>query len=178
MLRVLILVVGGGNEEFEDQYSTEECSEEEGESTEEGEDEGESAEEECKQEQQKNAVKAKRGLTRLPKLRTRFTNSGGKRHEVEFDSLGRLTGEYRSEFTSFLGDTVREHVGLRWLTWKEVPKEVKAKLWDQITVNQLLRIKYSKYMLHFQYETLLFNLSACLLCVLTPCIIYCSIFLI
>ncbi|KAL6566736.1 hypothetical protein OROMI_015140 [Orobanche minor] len=42
-------------------------------------------------------------------------------------------GEYRSEFTSFLGDTVREHVGLRWLTWKEVPKEVKAKLWDQAT---------------------------------------------
>ncbi|KAL6574985.1 hypothetical protein OROMI_012270 [Orobanche minor] len=133
--------LGGDNEELEDQYSTEECSEEE-ESTE-GEDEGESAEEEaeeedgaekeCKQVQQKNDVKAKRGLTRLPKLHSRFTNSGGKRHEVEFDSLGRLMGEYRSEFTSFLGDTVREHVGLRWLTWKEVPKEVKAKLWDQAT---------------------------------------------
>ena len=150
MLRVLILVVGEDNEELEEQYSTEECSEEE-ESTE-VEDEGENAEEEveeCKKVQQKNDVKAKRGLTRLPKLRTRFTNSGGKRHEVEFDSLGRLMGEYRSEFTSFLGDTVREHVGLRWLTWKEVPKEVKAKLWDQVTVNQLLRIKYSKYMLHF-----------------------------
>lgn len=141
LLRVLILVVGGDNEDAEDdQYSTEEISE--GESTEEEEssEEGESEKEEGKPEQQKNVVKSKRGLTRLPKLRTRFTNSGGKRHEVEFDSLGRLTGEYISEFTSFLGDTVREHVGLRFLTWKEVPKEVKAKLWDKITVNQLLRI--------------------------------------
>lgn len=114
-----------GNEEYEEKYSTEECSEEEGHTTEEGNEE----------DQQKNAVKPKRGLTRLPKLRTRFTNSGGKKHEVEFDSLGRLSGEYRSEFTSFLGDVVREHVGLRFLKWKEVPVEVKDKLWEQITVN-------------------------------------------
>ncbi|KAL6579122.1 hypothetical protein OROMI_009338 [Orobanche minor] len=34
--------------------------------------------------------KARRGLTRLPKLRTRFTNSGGEKYTVNFDSLGRI----------------------------------------------------------------------------------------
>ncbi|KAL6583001.1 hypothetical protein OROMI_005079 [Orobanche minor] len=77
--------------------------------------------------------KARSGLTRLPKLRTRFTNSGGKKHKVNFDSLGRFSGEYRFEFSSFLGDLVREHVGFRYLSWKTVPVEIKHKLWDQVT---------------------------------------------
>ncbi|KAL6508812.1 hypothetical protein OROHE_021371 [Orobanche hederae] len=77
--------------------------------------------------------KARRGLTRLPKLRTRFTNSGGEKHKVNFDSLSRFSGEYRSEFSSFLGDLVREHVGFRYLSWKTVPVEIKHKLWDQVT---------------------------------------------
>ncbi|KAL6555873.1 hypothetical protein OROHE_007147 [Orobanche hederae] len=45
----------------------------------------------------------------------------------------RFSGEYRSEFSSFLGDLVREHVGFRYLSWKTVPVEIKLKLWDQVT---------------------------------------------
>ncbi|KAJ0476881.1 putative transposase, Ptta/En/Spm, plant [Helianthus annuus] len=75
----------------------------------------------------------KRGLTRLPKMRTAFTNSGGKKHKVTFDELQKFSGEYRSEFSSFFGDLVREHVGFRFLAWKTVPTEVKDKLWEEIT---------------------------------------------
>lgn len=77
----------------------------------------------------------KRGLTRLPKMRNAFIKSGGKKHKVTFDELGRFSGEYKSEFSSFLGDTVREHVGFRYLSWKTVSKELKDKLWEEITVN-------------------------------------------
>lgn len=76
----------------------------------------------------------KRGLTRLPKLRTTFVNSGGIKHKVTFDELDRISGEYRSEFPSFLGDIVRQHVGLRFLSWKKVPKESKDTLWEKIMV--------------------------------------------
>ncbi|KAF5811454.1 hypothetical protein HanXRQr2_Chr04g0181541 [Helianthus annuus] len=82
----------------------------------------------------------KRGLTRLPKMRTAFTNSGGKKHKVTFDELEKFSGEYRSEFSSFLGDLVREYVGFRFLAWKTVPTEVKDKLWEEITVNSFLLI--------------------------------------
>ncbi|KAJ0588323.1 hypothetical protein HanIR_Chr04g0173271 [Helianthus annuus] len=82
----------------------------------------------------------KRGLTWLPKMRTTFTNSGGKKHKVTFDELEKFSGEYRSEFSSFLGDLVREHVGFRFLAWKTVPTEVKDKLWEEITVDSFLLI--------------------------------------
>ena len=78
--------------------------------------------------------KPTRGLTRLSKLRAQYTNSGGVRLAVEFDNLGRFTGQNRSKFASFLGDAVREIVGLRHLSWREVTKELRDKLWEHITV--------------------------------------------
>lgn len=78
--------------------------------------------------------KPTRGLTRLSKLRSQYTNSGGVRLAVEFDNLGRFTGQNRSKFSSFLGDAVREIVGLRHLSWREVTKELRDKLWEHITV--------------------------------------------
>ncbi|GKB03234.1 hypothetical protein Tco_0831323 [Tanacetum coccineum] len=35
--------------------------------------------------------------------------------------------------THFLGDLVREHIGLKILSWKKVDKESRDKLWDEIT---------------------------------------------
>ncbi|KAL6584240.1 hypothetical protein OROMI_003529 [Orobanche minor] len=67
--------------------------------------------------------KKKRCLTRLPKLRTVYTNSGGRKRRVKFDQLGRFTGKYRAEFPSFLGDIVREKVGISVFNWKDVKKE-------------------------------------------------------
>ncbi|KAL4574447.1 hypothetical protein LXL04_021279 [Taraxacum kok-saghyz] len=81
----------------------------------------------------KRKSKRKRGLTRLPKVRTEHTNSGGRKKHVKFDELGRFTGKYRAQISSFLGDLVREKVGLSVLNWRNVTKEVRDKLWEEIT---------------------------------------------
>ncbi|KAL4561169.1 hypothetical protein LXL04_033332 [Taraxacum kok-saghyz] len=81
----------------------------------------------------KRKSKRKRGLTRLPKERTEHTNSGGKKKRVKFDELGRFAGKYRAQLPSFLGDLVREKVGLSVLNWRNVTKEVRDKLWEEIT---------------------------------------------
>ncbi|GKC93878.1 transposase, Ptta/En/Spm, transposase, Tnp1/En/Spm-like protein [Tanacetum coccineum] len=39
----------------------------------------------------------------------------------------------RALFSSFLGDMVREHIGLKILSWKKVDSEARDKLWDEIT---------------------------------------------
>lgn len=82
----------------------------------------------------KRKSKRKRGLTRLPKVRTEHTNSGGRKKRVKFDELGRFAGKYRAQLPSFLGDLVREKVGLSVLNWRNVTKEVRDKLWEEITV--------------------------------------------
>ena len=76
----------------------------------------------------------KRGMTRLPKLKTEYVNSGGKK-SVRFDELGKFTGKNNAVFVSYLGDLVREKVGLSALCWKKVKPEMKDKLWEEITVN-------------------------------------------
>ncbi|CAI9284743.1 unnamed protein product [Lactuca saligna] len=53
----------------------------------------------------------KRGLIRLPKF----------------------ARKYRSQLPSYLGDLVRERVGVSVFNWKKVAKEVKEKLWEEIT---------------------------------------------
>jgi len=76
----------------------------------------------------------KRGLTRMTKLKTTYRNSGGKKKRVKFDSVGRLEGKHKAKFVSYLGDLVRESVGVSVLNWKQVSKEKKDKLWEEITV--------------------------------------------
>ncbi|KAK9080214.1 hypothetical protein SSX86_001890 [Deinandra increscens subsp. villosa] len=74
----------------------------------------------------------KRGLTRLTKWRAKFEKSGGKKWPITFDALGRVDGVHRPKFSSFLGDIARSEVGLRYLKWKEVPKDDKNKMWALI----------------------------------------------
>ncbi|KAL4583317.1 hypothetical protein LXL04_007887 [Taraxacum kok-saghyz] len=62
----------------------------------------------------------KRGMTRLPRLRTDYTRSDGRKKLVKFDNLGRFSGKYRALFVSYLGDLVRQKVGLRVFSWKAV----------------------------------------------------------
>ncbi|KAL4590727.1 hypothetical protein LXL04_003668 [Taraxacum kok-saghyz] len=85
--------------------------------------------------------KRKRGLTRLPKVRIEHTNSGGRKKHVKFDEIGRFTGKYRAQLPSFLGDLVREKVGLSVHNWRNVTKEVRDKLWEEITQEQEQKIK-------------------------------------
>ncbi|KAL6523050.1 hypothetical protein OROMI_031398 [Orobanche minor] len=88
--------------------------------------------------------KKKRGLTRLPKLRTAYTNYGGRKRRVKFDQLGRFTGKYKAEFPSFLGDLVREKVGISVFNWKDVKKEVRDKLWEEITTDASGKTKLAR----------------------------------
>lgn len=84
----------------------------------------------------------KRGMTRLPKLRTEYSRSGGKRKHVKFDAMGRLYGRNRQLFVSYLGDLVRQKVGISVYSWKDVTPEVRNKLWEEITVNKLSYLLY------------------------------------
>ncbi|GKE07067.1 hypothetical protein Tco_1399085, partial [Tanacetum coccineum] len=76
---------------------------------------------------------AKRGITRLCKFRMEYGKPGGVRLSVTFDALNRISEKYRALFLSFLGDMVREHIGLQILSWKKVGPEARNKLWDEIT---------------------------------------------
>ncbi|GJR80459.1 transposase, Ptta/En/Spm, transposase, Tnp1/En/Spm-like protein [Tanacetum coccineum] len=77
---------------------------------------------------------AKRGITRLCKFRREYGKPGGVKLSVTFDALNRISGKHRALFLSFLGDMVREHIGLQILSWKKVGPEARNKLWDEITL--------------------------------------------
>ncbi|GKF02006.1 hypothetical protein Tco_0028929 [Tanacetum coccineum] len=70
----------------------------------------------------------KRGITRLYKFRKEYGKPGGIKIKVTFDALNRVSGLHRALFSSFLGDLVREHIGLKNLSWKKVDKESRDKL--------------------------------------------------
>lgn len=70
----------------------------------------------------------RRELTKLAKTRSNFVYYDCKGKCVKVDRCRRLKGKYMSEFPSFLGDLVRERVGLSVTGWKKVSKEFKYKL--------------------------------------------------
>lgn len=84
---------------------------------------------------QLNRKLSNRGITRLAKFRLQYGHPGQVKHKVTIDALNRVTGLNRALFASFLGDVVREHIGLKVLSWKKVDKESRQKLWDEITVH-------------------------------------------
>lgn len=84
---------------------------------------------------QSNGYVKKRGITRLAKFRREYGKAGGEKLSVTFDAMNRISGKHRALFSSFLGDLVREHVGVRILSWKKVDSEARDKMWDEITVN-------------------------------------------
>ncbi|GKF05708.1 hypothetical protein Tco_0036376, partial [Tanacetum coccineum] len=47
--------------------------------------------------------------------------------------ITRISGIHKALFSSFLGDMVREHIGLKILSRKKVDSEARDKLWDEIT---------------------------------------------
>ena len=84
---------------------------------------------------QLNRKLSNRGITRLAKFRLQYGHPGQVKHKVTIDALNRVTGLNRALFASFLGDAVREHIGLKVLSWKKVDKESRKKLWDEITIH-------------------------------------------
>ncbi|GJR40719.1 hypothetical protein Tco_1216403 [Tanacetum coccineum] len=82
-----------------------------------------------------NGNVVKRGITRLYKFRREYGKPDGIKLSVTFDALNRISGKHRALFSSFLVDMVREHIGLKILSWKKVDLEARDKLWDEITVS-------------------------------------------
>ncbi|GJT38626.1 hypothetical protein Tco_0938491 [Tanacetum coccineum] len=80
-----------------------------------------------------NGNVVKRGITRLYKFRMEYGKPGGVKLSVTFDALNRISGKHKALFSSFLGDMVREHIGLKILAWNKVGSEARDKLWDEIT---------------------------------------------
>ncbi|GKA44504.1 transposase, Ptta/En/Spm, transposase, Tnp1/En/Spm-like protein [Tanacetum coccineum] len=76
---------------------------------------------------------AKRGITRLCKFRREYGKPNGVKLSVTFDALNRISRKHKALFLNFLGDMVREHIGLHILSWKKVGLETRNKLWDEIT---------------------------------------------
>ncbi|GJW79891.1 hypothetical protein Tco_0143866 [Tanacetum coccineum] len=76
-----------------------------------------------------NGNVGKRGITRLYKFRMEYGKLGGIRLSVTFDALNRISGNHIALFLSFLGDMVREDIGLKILSLKKVDSEARDRLW-------------------------------------------------
>ncbi|GJT32430.1 reverse transcriptase domain-containing protein [Tanacetum coccineum] len=62
-----------------------------------------------------------------------YRNPNRIKLSATFDALNRISGKHRALFSSFLGDLVREHIGLKILSWKKMGSEARDKIWDEIT---------------------------------------------
>nr|GEW01700.1 hypothetical protein [Tanacetum cinerariifolium] len=67
-----------------------------------------------------NGNVVKRGITRLSKFCREYRKPDGIKLSVTFDALNRISGKHNALFLSFLGDLVREHIGLKILSWNKV----------------------------------------------------------
>nr|GEV31474.1 hypothetical protein [Tanacetum cinerariifolium] len=90
----------------------------------------------------------KRGITRLYKFCRKYGKPSGIKINVTFDALNRVSRLHIALFLSFLGDLVREHIGLKILSWKKVDKESRDKLWDEITQYFNVDLTVKKLVLH------------------------------
>jgi hypothetical protein len=100
------------------------------------ENEMENAEEmQLQQENPKEVIKTKRGMTRMLKLHRDFLNKEKTtKRNIGFDNMFRPIGDHRIEFSSFLGYLARDMIGLKHLCWKEVLKATRENMWDRIQV--------------------------------------------
>ncbi|GJV31372.1 transposase, Ptta/En/Spm, transposase, Tnp1/En/Spm-like protein [Tanacetum coccineum] len=80
-----------------------------------------------------NGNVVKKGITRLSKFRREYGKPDGIKLSVTFDALNRTSEKHRALFSSFLGDLIHEHIGLKILSCKKVGSEARDKLWDEIT---------------------------------------------
>ena len=92
----------------------------------------ESEEEQQTDNDDRSLTVVKRGITRLHK----FRNEHGKGVKIGLliDEMGRISGSNRVVFASFLGDLVRERIGLKVLSWKKVLLPARDDLWTEIKV--------------------------------------------
>nr|GEV39530.1 hypothetical protein [Tanacetum cinerariifolium] len=68
----------------------------------------------------------------------------GIKLNVTFDALNRISGKHRALFLSFLGDMVRQHIGLKILSWKKRYFDV------VLTVRKLVMNRLSQLLRNFR----------------------------
>ncbi|KAL5547332.1 hypothetical protein UlMin_007019, partial [Ulmus minor] len=74
-----------------------------------------------------------RGATYMPRvLKKRLL---GERVKVVFNSRGQPVGENGVELQSYIGVLARQTIPLTFREWREVPKELKEKIWEEIQVS-------------------------------------------
>ncbi|GKE67184.1 integrase, catalytic region, zinc finger, CCHC-type containing protein [Tanacetum coccineum] len=81
-----------------------------------------------------NGNVVKKGITRLSKFRREYGKPNIIKLSVTFDALNRISGSHRALFSSFLGDLIRKHIGLKILSWKKVSSKARDKLWVEIMI--------------------------------------------
>ncbi|KAA0043011.1 uncharacterized protein E6C27_scaffold75G00860 [Cucumis melo var. makuwa] len=77
-----------------------------------------------------NKGKGTRGPTGMSEI-TRVSCDGHKR-VVEYNELGQPIGESATKLQSFIGTTVWVHVPISYQSWKDVPTELKDKIYELI----------------------------------------------
>ncbi|KAL4025551.1 hypothetical protein IC575_013953 [Cucumis melo] len=77
-----------------------------------------------------NKSKGTRGPTGMSEI-TRVSCDGHKR-VVEYNELGQPIGESATKLKSFIRTTVRVHVPISYQSWKDVPTELKDKIYELI----------------------------------------------
>ncbi|KAL4030039.1 hypothetical protein IC575_008272 [Cucumis melo] len=77
-----------------------------------------------------NKGKGTHGPTEMSEI-TQVSCDGHKR-VVEYNELGQPIGESATKLKSFIGTTVRVHVSISYQSWKDVPTELKNKIYELI----------------------------------------------
>ena len=97
---------------------------------------------------QKSIKKKSRGMTR--KVMVIKNRSKGIKLLIKYNQDGIFFGDTSVHLTSYLGVLTRTMVPIRYKDWRDVPIQLKEKLWDSIEVTYL----YSKRLLLTYYYSL------------------------
>ena len=97
---------------------------------------------------QKPIKKKSRGMTR--KVMVIKNRSKGIKLLIKYNQDGIFVGDTSVHLTSYLGVLARIMVPIRYKDWRDVPIQLKEKLWDSIEVTYL----YSKRLLLTYYYSL------------------------
>lgn len=61
-------------------------------------------------------------------------SSNGHRQVIEYNEFGQLIGESVTKLKSFIRTAMRFHVPITYQSWKDVAKDLKDKIYEQIEV--------------------------------------------
>lgn len=77
-----------------------------------------------------------RGPTTMHRL-ARLRNNG-ERLTIVYNNQGQAVGDNANQMQSYIGVCVRQQIPITYENWKDVPKEMKDKIFDCIEVKSLL----------------------------------------